>query len=79
MSKTENSETVRGRSRRRRGRGRGRRFVVARPSATLSHMVKIKMYVLFFSIERIWNNDAQIWNNKNTYTYMYIVYRACSD
>jgi hypothetical protein len=40
----ENSETVRGRRRRgrrrRRRRGGGRRFVVPRPGATLSHLVK---------------------------------------
>jgi hypothetical protein len=35
----ENSETFNGRRRRR--RGRGRRFVVSRPGATLSHLVKI--------------------------------------
>jgi hypothetical protein len=34
-AKAENSETVRGRR-----RGRGRRFVVPRPDATLSHLVK---------------------------------------
>jgi hypothetical protein len=39
----ENSETVRGRRRRRRRRrgGGGRIFVVPRPGATLSHLVKI--------------------------------------
>jgi hypothetical protein len=42
----ENSEKVRGRRRRgrrrrRRRRGGGRRFVVPRPGATLSHLVKI--------------------------------------
>jgi hypothetical protein len=40
VTTAENSETVRGR-RRRRGRGRGRRFVVSRPGATLSHLVKM--------------------------------------
>jgi hypothetical protein len=37
----ENSETVKGRRRRGRRRRGGRRFVVPRPGATLSHLVKI--------------------------------------
>jgi hypothetical protein len=40
VTKAENSETVRGRR-----RGRGRRFVVPRPGATLSHLVK-KVYLI---------------------------------
>jgi hypothetical protein len=42
VTTAKNSVTVRGRRRRRRerGRGRGRRFVVPRPGATLSHLVK---------------------------------------
>jgi hypothetical protein len=42
VTTAENSVTVRGRRRRRRrrGRGRGRIFVVPRPGATLSHLVK---------------------------------------
>jgi hypothetical protein len=41
VAKTEKSVTVR--RRRRRRRRRGRRFVVPRPGATLSHLVKISV------------------------------------
>jgi hypothetical protein len=40
VAKTEKSVTVR---RRRRRRRRGRRFVVPRPGATLSHLLKISV------------------------------------
>jgi hypothetical protein len=46
-----NSETVRGRrrgGRRRRRRRGGRRFVVPRPGATLSHLVKINNVLITF-------------------------------
>jgi hypothetical protein len=46
-AKAENSETVRGR-----GRG-GRRFVVPRPGATLSHLVKT-VTALVLNMERKW-------------------------
>jgi hypothetical protein len=42
VTTAENSETVRGRRR----RGRERRFVVPRPGATLSHLVKIVFFRL---------------------------------